>query len=128
MLISDQSVKFIDPRQALPYLEESAAIGNVVFDLAGYYTSIWRKELELQRKNEAISLEMLKYTITREIAKYEQDRIFSHALLELSLLYWLSVYLACKCDYCTSPERLWLYQAMGAEFELRSKKFLDGLK
>lgn len=106
------SVRFIDPREAVPYLEHSKAIGNVAFDLVGYYVSVLRKEMELQRNNPNLSLGNIIHSIEQEIESYKRENIFSKALEKLCLAVWYSVYSACKCEYCTSPERKWLYDEM----------------
>lgn len=108
----NNGVSFIDPRLAVPQLESSKAIGNVAIDLAGYYVSILRKEGELRRRNPSISLSFLTIPIEREIERYQRRLIFSDKLKDLCLLAWYSIYLACRCEYCMAPSRIWLYEKM----------------
>jgi hypothetical protein len=114
ILISDKNgaVKFIDPRISIPYTTESSAIGNIAVDILGYLVSIERKEMELQREYPLASLKSIKEEIEREIARYLNEGVFSYAVSEACKAFWYSVYAACKCEYCTSQERIWLYDNM----------------
>lgn len=114
VLISDKngSVKFIDPRISIPYLTKSDAIGNVAVDVHGYLVSIERKEMEIQREYPSASLELIKKEIEKEIARYIKEGVFSSVVSEVCRAFWYSVYAACRCEYCTSPERVWLYDIM----------------
>jgi len=108
----DESVKFIDPRIAIPYAMRSSAMGNVAVDITGYLVSIERKEMELQRERPSTSLKFIKEEIECEIKRYYNERVFSPVVLKACMVLWYSVYSACKCEYCTAPERVWLYDNM----------------
>jgi putative hydrolase of the HAD superfamily len=105
-------IYFIDPRRAVPYGENSEAMGSVAIDLAGYFVSMSRKELELRKFDQTISLAMIFQRMENEVKKYIEEGIFSRQFWNLCLTLWYSVYAACKCDYCTAPERVWLYEEM----------------
>ena len=119
-------VKFGDPRILIPFLEADkvnlTAIepgwGCLTFDLAALWVSLYREEQQLQRINQAVRLAA--YERVQQIADHwiQQGR-FSKALLELSLAAYFSLYVGCKCDYCTAPERKWLYQLMVAQYRER---------
>lgn len=106
----DKSVKFIDPRIAIPYLTKSIAMGNVAIDIAGYLVSIERKEMELQHEYPLVSLKMIRDEIEKEIEKYYNEGVFSPMVLNACMVLWYSVYVACKCEYCVSKK--WLYNTM----------------
>ena len=114
ILVSDDNkqVRFIDPRLAIPYLEENHPSGNVVIDLIGYYVSFLRKELEAKHEAANIDLSEINQDIKKEIKVYQGNEIFTEEIKTLSMAAWYSVYAACKCDYCTAPERVWLYDEM----------------
>lgn len=107
----DKSVKFIDPRNAVPYLIKSKAMGNVAIDIAGYLVSIERKEMELQHEYPLASLKLIKDEIGKEIEKYYNEGVFSPMVLNACMALWYSVYVACKCEYCVSKKE-WLYNKM----------------
>jgi len=123
-----KSVYFIDPRKAVPYLNTSRALGNVSVDLIGYYVSVLRKEMELKRKNSEVLLSSIKMAIKKEIKDYEKNHIFNPLLKDLCFLVWFSVYVACKCDYCMSKERVWLYKKMRENTKFYLKKLINILK
>jgi len=112
IIVKDDKAYFIDPRQAVPYLEKSKAIGNVAIDLAGYYVSVIRKDLELKRSGAEVNLQSLIQQIESEAEKYIKNKVFNRDFWQLCRAIWYSVYSACKCDYCIAPERLWLYNEM----------------
>ena len=103
---------FIDPRPVIPHLAGRSSRGSVAVDLTGYLVSLQRKESELQRIDPDFSLKTLIEKVAEEISGYEKKGVFAIRLKELCVLFWHSVYVACKCDYCTAAERLWLYQEM----------------
>jgi len=107
-----EEVHFIDPRAAVPYAETSEAIGNVVIDISGYLVSVQRKDMEIQRSSQSISLQNMIDDVTSEIKEYQRQEIFCTELLHICTVLWYSVYAACKCPYCTAPERRWLYDIM----------------
>jgi FMN phosphatase YigB (HAD superfamily) len=125
VLVSDDNkqVRFIDPRLAVPYLEESQASGNVAIDLMGYYVSFLRKEMEARKNNEGLDFSEINKDIEKEIKEYKERGVFSEQMGRLCMAVWYSVYAACKCDYCTAPERVWLYD----EMVVRLRKSLDEL-
>lgn len=125
ILVSDDNerVRFIDPRLAVPYLEESQASGNVVIDLMGYYVSFLRKEMEARKDNDNLDFSEINKDVEKEIKVYQDKGIFTEAMGMLCVAVWYSVYAACKCDYCTAPERVWLYD----EMVVRLRKALDEL-
>jgi hypothetical protein len=124
VMVSDShdAVFLIDPRQAIPYLVDSTALGNVSIDLVGYLVSLERKELELQKLDSTHSLGDMKQTVLEEIEKYLRLGAFTQNLLDLCFAVWYSVYAACKCDYCTAEERVWLYDDMVSKTKLAVKK------
>lgn len=105
-------VRFIDPRSAVPYLEDSKASGNVIIDLIGYQVSLYRKEMEAKQNKQDLDFSKINLEIEQAISEYQAQGIFTEELKMLCLAVWYSVYAACKCDYCTAPERLWLYNEM----------------
>jgi hypothetical protein len=109
-----KSVRFIDPRGAVPYLEIADSNSNVVIDLTGYYVSVLRKGMELQKENPSNSISFIENQIAKHIL-VNYNKAFSPMLRLLCVMVWYSVYIACKCDYCTSAERLWLYEKMKLE-------------
>lgn len=113
ILVSDGGlVKFIDPRISIPYTTESNAIGNVAVDIHGYLVSIERKEMEIQREHPSFSLKLIKEEVEKEIMRYIKEGVFSPVVSEACRAFWYSVYAACRCEYCTSSERIWLYDRM----------------
>ncbi|KKQ79581.1 MAG: Hydrolase [Parcubacteria group bacterium GW2011_GWC2_38_7] len=114
IILSDdgEKVRFIDPRVAVPYLTESKAIGNVAIDLIGYRISLERKELEVRKTNINVDYSSLFQEIENEIKGYICAGVFTKEFKKLCEVLWYSVYSACKCDYCTASERLWLYNEM----------------
>jgi len=114
IILSDDNerVRFIDPRIAVPYLDESGASGNVVIDLAAYLVSLERKELEAKKDTDALDYSSLKEEVQKEIKRYLSEGVFTESFLKLCETVWYSIYAACKCDYCTATERLWLYNEM----------------
>jgi|GEM_PF-899505 len=119
IIVSDDGdkVRFIDPRGAVPYLDESKASGNVAIDLIGYLISMQRKELEVKQKNKNIDYTDLVTEVEDQIKNYIDAGVFTEEFRKLCEVLWYSVYFACKCDYCTAPERLWLYNEMGRRLE-----------
>jgi hypothetical protein len=111
-LTKDNPVRFIDPRNAMPYLDKSLCMGNVSVDLAGYYVTILRKEMEHRELFSDSSLMNAKILIEQEIESYINRKIINRQLIDLTVFFWYSVYLACKCEYCTSKKRKWLYDEM----------------
>lgn len=114
VIISDKNrlVKFIDPRNSIPYLTKSNAIGNVAVDIYGYLVSIERKEMEIQREYPSASMELIKEEINKEAMRYINDGVFSSVISKACRALWYSVYTACRCEYCISPDRVWLYNCM----------------
>ncbi len=110
-------VRFIDPRSAIPYLEESKASGNIAIDLIGYLVSLQRKEMEVKQLNKNIDYSDLVNEVENEIKGYICAGVFTEDFKKLCEALWYSVYAACKCDYCTAPERLWLYNEMVRRLE-----------
>jgi hypothetical protein len=106
------AVRLIDPREAVPYLKKTHAKGNVAIDLAGYYVSIERKETELNKTKFKISLDFIKNDIDKEKKQYIKNGAFSEIFYVFCLCLWYSVYISCRCKYCLSPERRWLYKKM----------------
>ena len=52
-------------------------------------------------------------TLEKELDYYiKQQKAFSKSFWHLCQIVWYSVYSACKCEYCTSAERCWLYDEM----------------
>ncbi len=121
-LKNSNPVRFIDPRKALPYLDESFSMGNVSVDLAGYYVTILRKEMEHRELFGDSSLINAKILIEQEIEDYINKKIINRQLLDLVVFFWYSVYLACKCEYCTSKKRKWLYDEMKSGYDVYLKK------
>ena len=113
IIIRQDKAYFIDPRPAFPYLGSSEALGNVAIDLAGLQVSAFRKNLELKKNNSLVSLQSLVERIEKELDYYiKQQKAFSKSFWHLCQIVWYSVYSACKCEYCTSAERCWLYDEM----------------
>lgn len=110
-----EKIYFIDPRRAVPYMEDSKAPGSVATDLAGYFVSMFRKELELRKSDQTISLPTILSRIESEAREYIKQGVFSQQFWDLCLTHWYSVYAACNCDYCLAPERVWLYEEMKAK-------------
>lgn len=117
-----QTVRFIDPRHAIPHLEKSSVNGNIVFDLTGYYISILRKERELAHDKGIFLPAGIPLIIKEKIEKYEKEKVFTEGLKEICMLVWYSIYLACKCNYCMSKQRIWLYNEMLEKFKEHLKK------
>jgi len=119
IILSDdgEKVRFIDPRVAVPYLTESKASGNVAIDLIGYLVSIQRKELEVRKTNQDVDYSSLFAEIENQIKTYISAGAFTEEFRKLCEILWYSVYAACKCDYCTASERLWLYNEMVRRLE-----------
>lgn len=122
ILSNDQEhVRFIDPRVAVPYLSESKASGNIAIDLIGYLVSTQRKELEMKQKNRDADYSSLFEAIENKIKGYICAGVFTEDFKKLCEVLWYSVYAACKCDYCTASERLWLYNEMVRRLETSLK-------
>jgi len=119
IILSDDGdkVRFIDPRVAVPYLPESKASGNVAIDLIGYRISVERKELEVRKININVDYSSLFAEIENQIKGYICAGVFTEDFKKLCEVLWYSVYSACKCDYCTASERLWLYNEMVRRLE-----------
>lgn len=124
----DIFVKFGDPRLLIPFLEADkvnliqAPIepgwGCLAIDLAALWVSVYREEQQLQRINRVVRLaayERIQQTADRWI----EQGCFSRAFFELNLAACFSLYVGCKCEYCTAPERNWLYEQMVANYRER---------
>lgn len=119
---------FIDPRASIPYSNEKEKYGNIGIDLVGYYISVLRKEMEIKKKSDHVSLTAMKKHITNKITYYIKEGATSQPFIDLCNLFWYSVYMACKCDFCLSPERAWLYTEMQNNFDLYFKKVTAHIK
>ncbi|MEK9175329.1 MAG: hypothetical protein AAB795_01925 [Patescibacteria group bacterium] len=104
--------RLIDPRHAIPYLNDGYIFGNVAFDLAGYYVSLQRKEMQLKRKDLRFNLASIVELVRSEVDDYIRSGVFDITLFNLCLLVWYSIYSACRCDYCLANKRKWLYAKM----------------
>lgn len=113
MVGKDNRVSLIDPRYAIPNLQQGNVYGNLAFDLVGYLISLSRKEAELQRNNPEISFSILINEIEDFIERAIAEKKFNSEFAGLCRLVWYSVYVACRCEYCLAPERMWLYRMMG---------------
>jgi hypothetical protein len=115
-------VRFIDPRNSLPYLKKSFPSGNISVDIIGYYITILRKEMEHKKLfGDKIST-TAKKIIRQELNNYKNEGIVNGNLLDLTMFFWYSVYLACKCEYCTSKKRKWLYDEMKIGYDKYTEK------
>lgn len=112
MVRTDWQIRFIDPRLALPYLEETQALGNLALDLAAYYVSLERNRLKLEKAKSSLNISPLLTRVDEVVQEYIQAGVFTEELFQLAKLVWYSVYAACKCSYCTAKERVWLYKLM----------------
>jgi len=119
---------FIDPRISLPYLNEKEKYGNIAIDLVGYYISVLRKDMEIKKNSNHISLMPIKKRIAGEIAYYVRGGVTSQPFVDLCNLFWCSVYLACRCDFCLSPERKWLHEEMKDSFDSYLEKIIKHIK
>lgn len=126
--LKNNSSYFIDPRVSVPYSNEKEKYGNIAIDLIGYYISVLRKDMEIKKNSNHISLMSIKKRITSEITYYIGENVTSQPFVDLCNLFWYSVYLACKCDFCLSPERKWLYDEMKNNFDLYFKKIIGYIK
>lgn len=126
--LKNRNAYFIDPRASVPYSNEKEKYGNIGIDLVGYYISVLRKEMEIKKKSDHISLTAMKKHITSEIAYYIKEGVTSQPFIDLCNLFWYSVYMACKCDFCLSSERVWLYAEMQNKFNLYFKKVIVHIK
>jgi HAD superfamily hydrolase (TIGR01549 family) len=120
---------FVDPRATLPNLQKKDfSWGNIGFDLAGYYVTTVRKEMELQKDSPQNNLNEIKKEIEIKKEKWIKNHIINEKFFDLCVLFWYSVYLSCKCDYCMSPKREWLYIEMAEKYNLyknKIEKFFD---
>ncbi len=116
-------VKFADPRNLLPFLSSADVVGHgatamdgwgiAAIDLAALWISLYREEQELLHF--APSLHLTAYRRVQDaVERWCADKRFNHAFFALSLATCISLYVSCKCDYCTAPERNWLYEQMVA--------------
>jgi len=117
IIISDDGteVRFIDPRLTVPQLDQTqlnTPLGNIAIDLVGYQISLIRKQLELRHSNKKDRLSPLldEVLVTKE--NYIQNGVFTHPMGLLCEATWYSIFSACRCNYCLSPERKWLYNLM----------------
>lgn len=122
--IRDNSSYFIDPRASVPYLNEKEKYGNIGIDLVGYYISVLRKNMEIKKKSNHVSLIDIKKNIASKITYFIEKKITSRPFIDLCSLFWYSVYMACECDFCLSPERKWLYDKMKNNFDLYFEKIV----
>ena len=112
------TVKFIDPSTSLPNAPKTSydILGSIAVDYAALFVSIYRKNLErlhlgLQNIND--SLELLAQFVEANI----NTGYFNGYTFRIFLILAFSIYVACDCDYCTAPERKWLWEQMRTDLK-----------
>lgn len=116
------TIRLADPKSAVPRLDETpeglgrvpSSLGCPAVDLAHLEISLYRRQLELQRVNPAVNLPSLAQVRANVVHWIAQER-FTRPFYELCLAAYFSAYAGCRCDYCLSPERRWLYDQMTAD-------------
>lgn len=104
-------VMFIDPRLAVPNLDHGVGLTSPALDLVTLAVSLERKQAELQRDDPACVLPGLTL-VHHELDVLERQGCFSREMRLLCEAVARSVYVACRCEYCTAPSRGWLYGHM----------------
>lgn len=108
----DCNARLIDPRWSTPGGRpyETAPFGSIAIDCASIFVSLERKDLE----RDALGLPGLK--LSKELYPLIEglvtNQVFNWRTFNLCLAQAYAVYCACRCDYCLSPERSWLYEKM----------------
>jgi hypothetical protein len=112
IMVYGQEIKLIDPRTVIPYGGRNYTVyGNTAWDLAGYLISLERKNAELSANNKP-DISALISDANLCASELRDMGYFNDHLWRLCRLAWFGVYAACRCDYCLSPERRWLYDSM----------------
>lgn len=125
IIISSNDIFFIDPRSIIPHSKVEAPVGNIAIDLVGYYVSMLRKNMELKNDAKSKNIYPVINTIEDEVKYYEDHKIFSVAFKDLCFMVWYSIYLSCRCDYCLSVDRVWLYEKMKEGFSFHLNKLFN---
>ena len=120
------SAKLIDPRWAVPgaSTQPHSPFGSIAIDCAAFSISLWRKSLERKQtySEDAAWNYYLDQTVTHPLM---QSGLFNQKFYDLCLMHALSVYIACRCDYCLAPERLWLYEHMQQCYDETSRRITN---
>lgn len=108
---NDVGVRFIDPRLAVPNITQGARLASPALDLVTLAVSLERKQLELQCIEPGCLVPGVAL-VNHQLATLESQGSFSRRMRQLCEATVRSVYVACRCDYCTAPSRAWLYEHM----------------
>jgi len=112
VVCTKDSIRLIDSRAEVPgaKISRSGVYGSSAIDCATFAVSLERKELERERLGLPVlgTVETFRLFVPSLISA----GLFTGGMYDLCLACAYSVYAACACSYCMSPEKLWLYDAM----------------
>ena len=112
ILGTPDNVKLIDPREAVPGATRGAPFASPSIDLIELDVSLERKEMEMQVLAGARIPLKARRLVKQKIIELKRRGEINQTLIDLCYAAVYSSYTACRCDYCLSPERQWLYEAM----------------
>ncbi|RME58395.1 HAD family hydrolase [Candidatus Parcubacteria bacterium] len=109
VLDKEGNITFIDPSMKLPRTKIKKCPQSTLVDYAALAVSLERKRRERQQRRYSDIKTSLLYWEDVCKRNWENNGIAAELIYSLACIFYASLYLNCRCNYCLHPSRKWMF-------------------